>query len=450
MPRRYPTAELYEERERDFYRNGRGRGDYSELDVELREATTGRQPNFLRDDYGRTNAGPLARRTQTREIEKEEVTIRERAGSTGGGARSEVDRDEFVIRRGAGPRSTRGVEEDTKLAIRERDRDGPPARREADREEIVFRRGEGDRVRPRAAGREDIVFRRGEGSRAPPRGRRTEDDETVVFKHDENERTGEHKDTLTIRDRSRSRPARGELVAREKEEFVRRRKSPSPPPPRKELGREQIIIRRTERELTPSPSPSLSPPPPPPMPEPIIRPPIHQEIITHHRHIDHGVIRARSPTPPPPPSPPPVEREEELDITIRRRTQGGKYLDEDIVFERESRNRERDFSVRSPSLPAPKPREMWTEVTKDLVIKEAIEARGYDYEENDHHFYIMEYLQYEDVLDLVEISDDIRRDRRNRIREIEYEREQLNGRRGDRDVYEREIIYDSRRGRGYR
>jgi hypothetical protein len=36
MSRRYPTAELYEERERDFYRNGRSDRNYEELDVELR------------------------------------------------------------------------------------------------------------------------------------------------------------------------------------------------------------------------------------------------------------------------------------------------------------------------------------------------------------------------------------------------------------------------------
>lgn len=37
---------------------------------------------------------------------------------------------------------------------------------------------------------------------------------------------------------------------------------------------------------------------------------------------------------------------------------------------------------------------MWTEVTKDLVIKEAIDRAGYDYEETDRFFYVMEYLKY--------------------------------------------------------
>ena len=39
-------------------------------------------------------------------------------------------------------------------------------------------------------------------------------------------------------------------------------------------------------------------------------------------------------------------------------------------------------------------RDMWTEVTKDLVIKEAVEALGYEYEETEQFFYVMEYLKY--------------------------------------------------------
>lgn len=42
----------------------------------------------------------------------------------------------------------------------------------------------------------------------------------------------------------------------------------------------------------------------------------------------------------------------------------------------------------------PRPREMWTEVTKDLVTKEAITAMGYQYEETADFFYVMEYLRY--------------------------------------------------------
>lgn len=91
-----------------------------------------------------------------------------------------------------------------------------------------------------------------------------------------------------------------------------------------------------------------------------------------------------------------------------------------------------------------RPTDMWTEITKDLVIKEAIEHMGYDYEETEFFFYVMEYLKYEDVLQLVEISDDIRRARRRRIREIEWERDEIASRRSidDRGYYDREVVID--------
>lgn len=51
-------------------------------------------------------------------------------------------------------------------------------------------------------------------------------------------------------------------------------------------------------------------------------------------------------------------------------------------------------SSRDPGPPRRRPDDMWTEVTKDLVIKEAIEHMGYDYEETEFFFYVMEYLKY--------------------------------------------------------
>jgi hypothetical protein len=38
--------------------------------------------------------------------------------------------------------------------------------------------------------------------------------------------------------------------------------------------------------------------------------------------------------------------------------------------------------------------DMWTEITKDLVSREAIESMGYDYEETEYFYYVMEYLLY--------------------------------------------------------
>lgn len=37
---------------------------------------------------------------------------------------------------------------------------------------------------------------------------------------------------------------------------------------------------------------------------------------------------------------------------------------------------------------------LWTEITKDLVVKEAIERSGYEFEETEFFYYIFDYLQY--------------------------------------------------------
>lgn len=38
--------------------------------------------------------------------------------------------------------------------------------------------------------------------------------------------------------------------------------------------------------------------------------------------------------------------------------------------------------------------DMWTELTKDLVLRDAIDSFGYEYEETEFFFYIMDYLRY--------------------------------------------------------
>ncbi|KAK7433170.1 hypothetical protein QQZ08_000101 [Neonectria magnoliae] len=91
-------------------------------------------------------------------------------------------------------------------------------------------------------------------------------------------------------------------------------------------------------------------------------------------------------------------------------------------------DREREIDIekvtdRRVSRPPPPPKDMWTEITKDLVLREAIEELGYDYEETNQFFYIMDYLKYDDVLHLVDISDEIRRARKQRTRDLEWERE---------------------------
>lgn len=111
--------------------------------------------------------------------------------------------------------------------------------------------------------------------------------------------------------------------------------------------------------------------------------------------------------------------------------------------------------------------DMWTEITKDLVSRAAIEEMGYEYEETEYFYYILTYLRYEDVLELVKLSDRIRRARRERVRELEWERTDYRdewdtdyhrhshrhhsgGGYDDERVTEREVIYDSGRPvRGY-
>ncbi|KAH8885785.1 hypothetical protein GQ53DRAFT_354255 [Thozetella sp. PMI_491] len=82
---------------------------------------------------------------------------------------------------------------------------------------------------------------------------------------------------------------------------------------------------------------------------------------------------------------------------------------------------DRRISLRPPA-PVRKP-ETWTEITKDLIVREAIEELGYEYEETEFFFYVMQYLRYEDVLELVQLSDQIRRERKERVREIQWEKE---------------------------
>ena len=37
---------------------------------------------------------------------------------------------------------------------------------------------------------------------------------------------------------------------------------------------------------------------------------------------------------------------------------------------------------------------MWTEITKDLVSEEAVREVGYEFEETEEFYYVMEYLRY--------------------------------------------------------
>lgn len=184
--------------------------------------------------------------------------------------------------------------------------------------------------------------------------------------------------------------------------------------------------------------------------------------------------------------------------TTHSGSRNGQHYDEDIVFERETggrraldgvrRSERREEEVRELAIidtrdkgrrfeaEKSKKDRMWTEITKDLVSEEAIREVGYEFEDTEEFYYVMEYLRYvsnyllpplhsqpgiliilpvqEDVLRLVELTEDIKRDRRERIREIQAEREFVERPRrplalppaappwDEERVVEREIIYD--------
>lgn len=52
--------------------------------------------------------------------------------------------------------------------------------------------------------------------------------------------------------------------------------------------------------------------------------------------------------------------------------------------------------------------ELWTEITKDLVCREALEELGYQFEETDFFYYVFEYLDREELAELRELTEMIR------------------------------------------
>lgn len=68
-------------------------------------------------------------------------------------------------------------------------------------------------------------------------------------------------------------------------------------------------------------------------------------------------------------------------------------VDVDVDVERRM-NRKYSRPPAPPLPPGPPSREMWTEISKDLVIKEAIQEMGYEYEDAPMFWYIMKYLRY--------------------------------------------------------
>jgi hypothetical protein len=81
----------------------------------------------------------------------------------------------------------------------------------------------------------------------------------------------------------------------------------------------------------------------------------------------------------------------EIEISRTNRREGGGTYEREYERIEESSDRR----VGLPRPPPPKPKDnLWTEITKDLVSREAIEQMGYDFEETEFFFYIIQYLKY--------------------------------------------------------
>lgn len=94
-----------------------------------------------------------------------------------------------------------------------------------------------------------------------------------------------------------------------------------------------------------------------------------------------GAVVPRAPSP----SPGPTRGRTSVAVDFNKTTE----IDVDI---------DRRITKRPGPPPPPPPKEMWTEITKDLVVREAIEQMGYEYEETKWFFYIMDYLRYVSLL----------------------------------------------------
>lgn len=84
----------------------------------------------------------------------------------------------------------------------------------------------------------------------------------------------------------------------------------------------------------------------------------------------------------------PAERERRLSVQIIDKDRGSR--DREVEIEKVT---DRRISIRG-STPPPRRPETWTEITKDLVCREAIQEMNYEYEETEFFYYIVEYLAY--------------------------------------------------------
>jgi hypothetical protein len=90
----------------------------------------------------------------------------------------------------------------------------------------------------------------------------------------------------------------------------------------------------------------------------------------------------------------------EIEISSSSRRQEHPREPSRPAYEREYERIEETTNDRRVGLPRPPPPpkqrrgDLWTEITKDLVVEDAIKQLGYDYEETEFFYYIIQYLRY--------------------------------------------------------
>ncbi|KAJ5795117.1 hypothetical protein N7457_001716 [Penicillium paradoxum] len=424
------------------------------------------------------------RRRPEREVEEEEMLIRRR------------ERDEPPLRRGwdseldIRSRERRLEFEEEETYHRSRSRSRPPPPRRVHVEEVVLddpasKRHRGPIERPEREFEDEDVLIRWKGKGPRPIDPRAE--EELVLRGRREKRRSVPSEDLERELRGLRREVREEPPL---DEGISTRSQFDPKSTTRDLEdvEEKISIRKAKEKLpSRAPSPSL---------ESIHVLPIHQDVYTTHRHIDHeedillkhsdsedsltpedsisptsgpsmdfhdpwdGATRSRHRRRPKP-------LDDESEITYREEINAlpSKREVEEVIEIEDARIVEKapqstdDWSVvHAPSkteaiemtgaldvlevqprhapvdevkvgrvaqqVTEPKePRnDRWTEIAKRLVVREAIEEMGFEYEETRTCYYIFSYLKPEDIDELVELSDEIRSDRRRRIRDIQRER----------------------------
>ncbi|OKL61238.1 hypothetical protein UA08_03849 [Talaromyces atroroseus] len=438
LPREEQREEeiIFEERERSPHRRSRR----EEFVVRHEDESP---PRRRRDDE--VDDVVIRRRSRSipsRKEEQDEIISRDQRRPS---PRKEDDREEIVIRHH--DRSA-PVREDDREEVRIRARHRSSRARDEDQDDTVLRRRSAAWI---DVDGEEFLVRRDKHGRRLSLGTKIEEDEIIL-----RDGGGPREDEIESRHvpSPRHSPVRSHSRhAEEKEEIIIRQEDRGG---RDDVNRE-IVIRRDEER---SPSPESS------EPSVIRKPPIVQELITHHRHIDtkgyetipplqqrnleepsvteeieikprghaEEIIfehqdKARSMSPPHRRHSLPEEEDKEL--IIKQSIPGGHGREREIIIREEERERKRELIPKEAHVGRrytgvrDKRDRRWTEIAKDLVVREAIERMGYEFEESDHFYYVFEYLRYDDVERLVHLSGDIRRFRRERIRDIRREREML-------------------------